>query len=261
MFRIESSAVESPQVVVEYYKSNAEFTSGEGILYTEFMGEIATRQISVLDSLYYPSASLSDENDKIGFLLYDGKKSELELSDSQIISKEEFEAVWLLPMNDHKEKKVFQYVTGDAAVPLSSATIIAHIVNNKGKWGKGFVLSLSKKYPAAKKVYLDKYSNTSDLTLGDIQFISVDEKDRIFVANMVSQDGIRKNYADKKQYLSYHALEECLEKLSEFALINRLVVQMPKIGAGLGGGDWKHIESLIQKHLCYKLIKCTVVIL
>lgn len=29
-------------------------------------GEIATRQISVLDSLYYPSASLIDEN-KIGF--------------------------------------------------------------------------------------------------------------------------------------------------------------------------------------------------
>ncbi|CDL35455.1 hypothetical protein AB6G67_09550 [Enterobacter hormaechei] len=38
--------------------------------------------------------------------------------------------------------------------PLKKSTVIAHIVNNKGKWGKGFVLSLSNKYPAAKKAIL-----------------------------------------------------------------------------------------------------------
>lgn len=65
----------------------------------------------------------------------------------------------------------------------------------------------------------------------------------------------------KKQCVCYASLEVCLEKLSDFALVNRLSVQMPRIGAGLGGGDWNIIESLILKQICYKMIDCSVMTL
>jgi hypothetical protein len=54
---------------------------------------------------------------------------------------------------------------------------------------------------------------------------------------MYAQDGIKKNVNDKNQCVCYSSLDVCLEKLSEFALVHRLSIQMPRIGAGLGGGD------------------------
>ncbi|MDI7494517.1 macro domain-containing protein [Cronobacter dublinensis] len=134
-------------------------------------------------------------------------------------------------------------------------------MNNKGKWGKGFVLSLSNKYPTAKKHYLNSFKENHTSELGAVDFVIVDAKERIFIANMYAQNGIKKNANDKNQYVCYASLELCLEKLSDFALVNRLSIQMPRIGAGLGGDDWNLIESLIQKNICNKLIDCNVITL
>lgn len=150
-------------------------------------------------------------------------------------------------------------MSGDAAEPLKKSTVIAHIVNNKGKWGKGFVLSLSNKYPAAKEYYLNSFKGNNIPELGAVDFVKVDDQEQIFIANMYAQNGIKKNINDKNQYVCYASLEDCLEKLSDFALVNRLSVQMPRIGAGLGGGDWNIIESLILKKICYKMIDCNVI--
>jgi O-acetyl-ADP-ribose deacetylase (regulator of RNase III) len=258
MFPTELLEVENQSVAVEYIKCNTEFYSGEGIVYTEFMGEIATRQVSFLDGEYYPSASLKDRNDKIGFLLYDGKKCDLDLSQSEVISRDFFEEIWIKSLLKHEEKTKIIYITGDAATPLKESIIISHVVNNQGKWGKGFVLSLSKKFPKVKNYYVNKFSSEG-LKLGDVQFFCVNQNDRVFIANMISQDGVKKNKYDKNQYISYESLEESLNSLANFCLINRLSVQMPKIGAGLGGGDWDYISNLIEKYICKKMIECYVV--
>ncbi|EPL0393371.1 Appr-1-p processing protein [Enterobacter ludwigii] len=251
-------------VVVEekkYFKGNVDFISGEGIILNEFIGEVATRQINIIDGEYYASSSLLDKNEKIGFLLYDGKKSDLDLSDSEEISDTEFERVWMDSIDSLKEKKRIKYLSGNAVEPLNKSTVIAHIVNNKGKWGRGFVLSLSNKYPVSKKYYLRNFEQNSVPELGSVDFFMVDDPKRIFIANMFAQDGIKKNFSDKNQYVCYESLDICLAKLCDYALVNRLSIQMPRIGAGLGGGDWSVIESLILKNICYKLIDCTVLTL
>ncbi len=247
--------------IKKYYKGSVDFIAGEGVIFNEFIGEVATRQINIIDGDYYASSSLLDKNDKVGFLLYDGKKSELDLSDAEEISNEEFETFWQTSTSSLQEKKQIKYLSGDAAEPLKKNTVIAHIVNNKGKWGKGFVLSLSNKYPAAKEYYLNSFKGNNIPELGRVDFVKVDAQEHIFIANMYAQNGIKKNVNDKKQCVCYASLEVCLEKLSDFALVNRLSVQMPRIGAGLGGGDWNIIESLILKKICYKMIDCSVMTL
>jgi hypothetical protein len=77
-----------------YYKGTCELISGEGRIYTEFNGDVATRQITIINDLYYSSSSLEDWHEDIGFLLYDGKKSELDLSESKLITSLEFESEW-----------------------------------------------------------------------------------------------------------------------------------------------------------------------
>ena len=80
--------------VKKYYKGSVDFIAGEGTILNEFIGEVATRQINIIDGNYYASSSLLDKKEKVGFLLYDGKKSDLDLSDAEEISNEEFEVFW-----------------------------------------------------------------------------------------------------------------------------------------------------------------------
>ena len=77
-----------------YYYGNSEFMSGLGVIYTEFTGQRASRQINVLNGHSYASSCLQDYVPEVGFLLYDGRKDELDLSDSIKISQEEFERIW-----------------------------------------------------------------------------------------------------------------------------------------------------------------------
>lgn len=58
-----------------YYRANTDFTSGEGIVYTEFIGNTAVRQVSVINDTYYSSSGIQDWDEKVGYLLYDGKKT------------------------------------------------------------------------------------------------------------------------------------------------------------------------------------------
>ena len=46
------------------------------------------------------------------------------------------------------------YVIGDATQPVSeNPVIICHIVNNLSRWGKGFVMALSRRYPQPEREY------------------------------------------------------------------------------------------------------------
>ena len=77
-----------------YYAETIEFLSGVGSLYTEFTDQRASRQISLLNGQSYASSCLQDYHPEIGYLLYDGQKEDLDISDSIKISQEEFERIW-----------------------------------------------------------------------------------------------------------------------------------------------------------------------
>lgn len=155
------------------------------------------------------------------------------------------------------------YTTADASVPLQENTVIIHVVNTLGKWGKGFVLSLSKHYPNVKSDYLDWSKDKKTFELGNNQIVAVDENKKIFVVNMLAQNGIRSSYKDKSCYLDYSSLRSCLGDIANFVLEQRansieLTVQMPRIGAGLAGGNWNKVELLILEELICYGIKCVV---
>ena len=159
----------------------------------------------------------------------------------------------------------FRYIEaeGDASVPASkiTPTIIAHVVNDLGFWGRGFVLSLSKRWPITKEAYIkwkggeNRFEGDKAFSLGNVQIIQV--QNSVYVANMAAQHGIAKAPGDSP--IRYGALEECLEKVAAAAAKKNAVVQMPKIGAGLAGGDWGKIEKIIDRALLQKNIAVYVV--
>lgn len=144
--------------------------------------------------------------------------------------------------------KTIQYLKGDATVPQAKGIkIIAHICNDIGGWGKGFVLAISKRWEAPEKEYRSwhRFRGKNDFALGEIQVVEVEQY--IHVANMIGQKGIKTG--SNGVPIRYDAVEECLEKLTQAALQLNASVHMPRIGCGLAGGTWSKIEPIIAKTL------------
>ena len=92
------------------------------------------------------------------------------------------------------------YVHGDATAPaVKGPKIIAHIVNDAGRWGKGFVMAVSRKWPKARMHYLDWFGKrakdvqtegsrllmTGPCKLGHVQLIEVIPND-VFIVNFAA---------------------------------------------------------------------------
>ena len=142
------------------------------------------------------------------------------------------------------------YGAGDATKPMhSGCCIIAHVCNDIGAWGKGFVLPLAQRYPQVKVQYKEWYQRKTDppFALGQVQFVSVDAD--VWVANMIGQHGIYRQGSTPP--IRYDALRECLSRVREFAREHKADVQMPRIGCGLAGGDWNVVSEIIEYELVW----------
>ena len=151
---------------------------------------------------------------------------------------------------------MIHYLKADATVPQAEGNIvIAHICNDIGAWGKGFVLALSKRWKYPEKQYKQWYKEGEDFALGEVQFVSVEEK--IWVANLIGQHNI---YRDENgdPPIRYEAVKRGLQIITDFAYEINAKVQMPRIGCGLAGGSWDRIEKLIRQTLLRKNIEVFV---
>lgn len=141
---------------------------------------------------------------------------------------------------------MIRYLQGDATVPQAAGPkVIAHICNDRGGWGKGFVLAISQRWKDPEQYYRRWYAAKEDFGLGEIQFVQV--KPDIWVANMVAQYGYKTG--SKGPPIRYDALRSCLRKLAPEAKMLKASVHMPRIGTGLAGGKWSEIEPLIEQEL------------
>lgn len=141
--------------------------------------------------------------------------------------------------------KTISYLNGDATNPQAEGNkIIAHICNDLGGWGKGFVLAISKKWNAPEKEYRNWFKTNLNFNLGEIQLVNVETE--IWIANMIGQHKVITNSKGIPP-IRYRAVEECLEKLSNEALKLNASIHMPRIGCGLAGGKWEEIEPIINK--------------
>lgn len=145
---------------------------------------------------------------------------------------------------------MIEYLVGDATDPgTTGARIIAHVVNDIGRWGRGFVLSVTKRYPTAEAAYREWNKGERDqhipFNLGEVQFVHV--APNIVVANMIAQRGVD-TILDMPP-IRYDALEICLIRLRSFAQRYDASVHMPRIGCGLAGGEWSKVEKLVSHTL------------
>lgn len=163
---------------------------------------------------------------------------------------------------------MIRYVTGDATRPQGGGQkVIAHICNNLGAWGSGFVVALSQRSTVPELSYRSWHDSgvwegDRPFQLGEIQVTGFDQRG-VLVANMIAQRGIRRDRSAPPA-VDYKALWSCLDKLGDEIALTRsprnskASVHMPRIGCGLGGGSWDEIEPIIDSTLTTRGVSVTV---
>ena len=122
--------------------------------------------------------------------------------------------------------------------------VIIHGCNSHGVMGSGVALAVKNKYPGAYESYREWCIDSKDDQdlLGSV--IVYEANENLLVANMITQ----KDFGTHKRQVNYGAIARGFDDLEEFyANMPELVFHFPKIGAGLGGGDWEVIAEIIEQ--------------
>lgn len=150
---------------------------------------------------------------------------------------------------------MLSFVTGDATSPdQPGPKIIAHVCNDAGGWGKGFVTAVSRRWKEPELRYRAWYRDRDSFGLGEVQLVEVEPE--LTVANMVAQHGYRST--GNPVPLRHDALQRCLATLTEQARELGATVHMPRIGCGLAGGRWPDVQDLIERTLIAGGVPTTV---
>jgi O-acetyl-ADP-ribose deacetylase (regulator of RNase III) len=148
-------------------------------------------------------------------------------------------------------------IGGDATSPQAKGPkIIAHICNDLGGWGKGFVLAVSRRWKEPERDYRQWHRERAgnDFGLGAVRLVPVGPG--LWVANMVAQHGMK--IGGNGPPIRYPAVESCLVTVGAEAKRLGASVHMPRIGCGLAGGRWDLIEPIVVRTLCDDGVAVTV---
>lgn len=121
---------------------------------------------------------------------------------------------------------------------------VLHGCNAQGVMGSGVALAVKTKYPSAYLAYIASKQHDG-MRLGVVTFAVQDDCKTIF-------NGITQQFygRDGKQYVNYDAVGDVIFLINKYAEEGydgeSIPVAMPKIGAGLGGGDWDTIAEIIE---------------
>jgi O-acetyl-ADP-ribose deacetylase (regulator of RNase III) len=148
------------------------------------------------------------------------------------------------------------YRLGDATAPATRPAIIAHVCNDIGAWGRGFVLAVSQRWPQVRGAYYQHVRALSPVSaLGHTQILPVEPD--LWIANMIAQHGIRRDPKGTPP-IRYDALRSCLAMVADAARQFHASVHMPRIGCGLAGGQWERVAPIILETLCLAGVPVTV---
>ncbi|MFB6531267.1 MULTISPECIES: macro domain-containing protein [unclassified Streptomyces] len=150
------------------------------------------------------------------------------------------------------------YVRGDATAPRGEGVrVIAHVCNDVGGWGRGFVRAVSRRWPEPEAAFRQwhRERERNDFGLGAAQFVQVGPE--LWVANLVGQRGIRTARSTAVP-VRYEAIDTALGLLAGKAAALGGSVHMPRIGCGLAGGTWDRVEPLVVRRLVERRIPVTV---
>lgn len=136
------------------------------------------------------------------------------------------------------------YKEGNLLDALSPTNAIAHGCNCQGVWGSGVAKQMKERYPEA----FTGYKKWCDFALNPREIMG-----RVYkydtgsgvLLNMFTQE----NYGREPEirYMSYDAIDVCFSLANDYCKENGVTLNIPDlIGAGLGGGNRKVIEAIIQ---------------
>jgi O-acetyl-ADP-ribose deacetylase (regulator of RNase III) len=166
-----------------------------------------------------------------------------------------------LDLNSTPNGKV-TYVDGDATRPVGiGRKLIIHCCNDKGGWGAGFVLALSKLDLNPENMYRLWHQGviagaTGAFKLGEVQFAAFHQP-TLTVANMIGQHGTGVD-EDGNPPIRYSAIRRNLKKVRRYCRKHNMSVHAPRFGSDLAGGDWNVIEKIIEDELTTRGISVTV---
>ena len=128
--------------------------------------------------------------------------------------------------------------------------LLIHGCNAQGKMGSGLALAVKNKYPEAYAAYMQEY----ELGLLELGTYSA----AVVGRNLTVVNAVVQNYYGRVQhirYVNYTAIGEIFEQL-ETIYDDSTEFHIPRLGAGLGGGDWNVISEIIENTCPNKVITC-----
>ena len=137
---------------------------------------------------------------------------------------------------------MIEYRKGDLLAVTSG--VIIHGCNSHGVMGSGVALAVKNKYPECFETYhlfCEKRKNDQTILGDSIIYVASFE---LTIVNMITQ----KDYGTHRRQVNYGAIAKGFSDLHHYYAMDQ-EFHFPKIGAGLGGGDWEVISEIIE-HMC-----------
>lgn len=146
-----------------------------------------------------------------------------------------------------------EYVQGDMFA--GGEKLLVHGCNAQGVMGSGVAAIVRRDFPKAYEDYVKwaelQVTRTGELPMGDVGFVATNGR---IIGNAITQ---RFYGAGPRRYVSYDAVAHAMQRIDAFCVSQGLnTFAMPKIGAGLGGGDWNVIEAIVKSELKH----CTAIV-
>lgn len=133
----------------------------------------------------------------------------------------------------------------------SGANVLIHGCNCQNTMGSGVARALRAKWPNVFKAdtnysmkHRDRDGVVSERMLGTYSWTGSGNTTNPWIINLYTQY----YYGRDRRHLNYEALMVGMENLAQrFTKHPSIRIAMPRIGAGLAGGDWDIIEMMINK--------------
>jgi O-acetyl-ADP-ribose deacetylase (regulator of RNase III) len=160
---------------------------------------------------------------------------------------------------DHRRRGALTFVAGDATRPVGDgARVLAHVCNDAGRWGKGFVVPVGRRWPHVRQAFLAWHHGAAagepPFELGQVQVVEAEAG--LWVANMLGQHGVLPR--DGVPPIRYDALRQALGRVAIVARDHGASVHIPRIGCGLAGGSWNVVGPMVGQTLCEAGVDVTV---
>ena len=117
--------------------------------------------------------------------------------------------------------------------------ILVHGCNCFGSMGAGIAKQIAEQWPGV--LYVDQLTNYGDQSKLGSYSKYYDEDNKITIINMYTQYSVGKGCQ-----VNYDAVKFGFQTLNDmYKTFSSVRIGIPKIGAGLGGGDWNKIKQII----------------